>query len=71
MTLEIKKLVIYEMTGHTAGSVCILDEEDRILFSGDSVNDLELICAPAKDREALLKEWYEAGKRIFARKRFI
>ena len=28
-----KKLVIYEMTGHTAGSVCILDEEDRILFS--------------------------------------
>ena len=57
-----KKLVIYEMTGHTAGSVCILDEEDRILFSGDSVNDLELICAPAKDREALLKEWYEAGK---------
>ena len=63
-----KKLVIYEMTGHTAGSVCILDEEDRILFSGDSVNDLELICAPAKDREALLKEWYEAGKRIFARK---
>ena len=56
------------MTGHTAGSVCILDEEDRILFSGDSVNDLELICAPAKDREALLKEWYEAGKRIFARK---
>ena len=41
----------------------------RIDFiSGDSVNDLELICAPAKDREALLKKWYEAGKRIFARK---
>ena len=39
-----KKLVIYEMTGHTAGSVCILDEEDRILFSGDSVNDSFDIC---------------------------
>ena len=63
-----KKLVVYEMTGHTAGSVCILDEEDRVLFSGDNVNDLELICASASDREALLKEWYEAGKRIFARK---
>ena len=63
-----KKLVIYEMTGHTAGSVCILDEEERILFSGDSVNDLKLICVSAMDREALLKEWYEAGKRIFARK---
>lgn len=63
-----KKLVVYEMTGHTAGSVCILDEADRVLFSGDNVNDLELICAPAENRLALLKEWFEAGKRIFAKK---
>lgn len=63
-----KKLAVYEMTGHTAGSVCILDETDRVLFSGDNVNDLELICAPAKDRMALLKEWIEAGKRILALK---
>ena len=46
-------------------------KEGDIFDLGDKklvVNDLELICAPAKDREALLKEWYEAGKRIFARK---
>lgn len=63
-----KKLVVYEMTGHTTGSVCFLDEADKVLFSGDNMNDLELICAPAKDREILLKEWLQAGKNIFALK---
>ena len=31
-------LEIYEVPGHTPGSVWILDKEDRILFSGDSIN---------------------------------
>ena len=63
-----KQLSIFEMPGHTSGSVCILDEADKILFSGDNMNDIELICAPAEDRDALLKKWYEAGESILARK---
>lgn len=63
-----KQLIVYEMTGHTAGSVCLLDEADKILFSGDNVNDLELICAPAENRETLLGEWLKAGKIVFAKK---
>lgn len=63
-----KKLVIYEMPGHTAGSICILDEKDRILFSGDNVNDIELICAPAEDRKELLRKWYLLGCNIFSMK---
>lgn len=61
-----KKLVIHEMPGHTPGSICILDEEDAVLFSGDSVNDIELLCAPAVDRTELLRKWYSAGMKIFS-----
>ncbi|MGN0354760.1 MAG: MBL fold metallo-hydrolase [Muricoprocola sp.] len=63
-----KQLLIYDMPGHTAGSICILDETDKILFSGDSMNEIQLICAPAEDRKALLKNWYQTGKRIFKQK---
>lgn len=31
-------LEVYEIPGHTAGSVCLLDREDRILFTGDAIN---------------------------------
>ncbi len=59
-----KKLVIFEFPGHTNGSICILDAADRILFSGDSMNDTELITADAEDRRALLEDWYQAGVRM-------
>lgn len=59
-----KRLIIYEFPGHTNGSVCILDPEDRILFSGDSLNEIELISAEAENRTALLEAWYQAGKRM-------
>lgn len=59
-----KKLVIFEFPGHTNGSVCILDAADRILFSGDSMNEVQLISAETEDRMALLEQWYQTGKRI-------
>lgn len=31
-------LEVYKIPGHTAGGVCILDREDRVLFTGDSIN---------------------------------
>jgi len=33
-------LEVVAVPGHTAGSICLLDREDRILFTGDSVNDM-------------------------------
>lgn len=31
-------LEVYEIPGHTKGSVCLLDREDRVLFTGDAIN---------------------------------
>ncbi len=33
-----RKLTVIETPGHTAGSICLLDEKARILFSGDACN---------------------------------
>ena len=63
-----KELEIIEMPGHTAGSVCILDRKDKVLFSGDNVNDIELLCAPAQDRWRLLEDWHCIGEGIFSQK---
>lgn len=31
-------LEIYDLPGHTPGGICLLDREDRVLFTGDSIN---------------------------------
>ncbi len=31
-------LEVYDIPGHTQGGICILDREDRVLFTGDSIN---------------------------------
>lgn len=56
-----KQLEIFAFPGHTNGSVCILDRKDRVLFSGDNMNDIELITGSAHDRTQLLEQWYSAG----------
>jgi hydroxyacylglutathione hydrolase len=33
-----RRVIVYECPGHTAGSVCFLDESSRILFVGDACN---------------------------------
>ena len=33
-----KHLVVYELPGHTPGGILVLLKEDRILFTGDSIN---------------------------------
>lgn len=63
-----RKVKTAECPGHTWGSICLIDEKDRILFSGDNINDLELICAPAEDRTGLLRKWYEAACAVIDQK---
>lgn len=59
-----RELEVAECPGHTSGSICLTDKVDRIIFTGDSMNDLELICAPAKNRMELLQQWYESAYKI-------
>lgn len=34
-----RKLTVYHTPGHTAGSICIFDEQTGYLFAGDNLND--------------------------------
>lgn len=34
-----RKLTIIDNPGHTPGSICILDEKNRVLYGGDSIQD--------------------------------
>lgn len=34
-----KKLEVIEVCGHTPGSICLLDVQDKILFGGDTANE--------------------------------
>ena len=33
-----RKLEVISLPGHTPGSICLLSEEDRVLFTGDGIN---------------------------------
>lgn len=59
-----RTLKVMECPGHTAGSICLADEADNLIFTGDNLNDLELISAPAHDRMELLSRWYEAARHV-------
>lgn len=54
-------LEIYEVPGHTPGSVCILDKEDRILFTGDSINRH---CWMQLEESTSLETFYESLDRL-------
>lgn len=41
-----KTIKVFECPGHTVGSLCFLDEQEKILFSGDCFNPLLLMFLP-------------------------
>ena len=61
-----RTLEVIAIPGHTGGSVCFLDRGHRILFAGDSLQGLQLICAPGEDRRAVLKKWIEKVEQLRA-----
>nr|MDO8133436.1 MBL fold metallo-hydrolase [Candidatus Njordarchaeum guaymaensis] len=59
-TIEIcgRRLKVINTPGHTAGSICLLDEENSMLFSGDTVfadGSFGRVDFPTGDPEALIK----------------
>lgn len=54
-----KQIEVVEMPGHTSGSIGLMSSEDKILFSGDNVNPIQLLSTDeVTDRELVLKNWY-------------
>ena len=42
MDLDGELLTIFHTPGHTAGSICILSEKSKVVFSGDTIFDTDL-----------------------------
>ena len=60
-----RKLEVIEVPGHTHGSICLLDSENKILFAGDNTNAIVWLflkdCYPL---EVYLKSLQKVEKRI-------
>lgn len=56
-----EKLINNKLPGHTQGSVVLLDEENRLLFTGDAANSRTLLVF---DYSAAVGEYYEALKKL-------
>ena len=58
-------LEVLHTPGHSDGSVCFLDEKNRILFSGDTVNkSIILMRQPVNDRR-LIRIFHQTVKKIW------
>lgn len=60
-----KKLQVFCCPGHTEGSICILDREDRILFSGDNLQHLCLMMA-GQDRMGIVRRWMNGVSKVYS-----
>lgn len=60
-----RKLEVIEVPGHTSGSICLLDSENKILFAGDNTNKIVWLflkeCLPL---EVYLKSLEKVEKHI-------
>ncbi len=60
-----RKLHVYHTPGHTPGSICLLDEKEKILFSGDSFQPITLLSMKHENRNEVLKLWFENALSIY------
>lgn len=58
-----KTVTVTHLPGHTRGSVCLLDAEDRLLFTGDNGNPVLFLFLP---NCATLGTWLRSAKRMLA-----
>ena len=58
-------LSVYEMPGHSLGCICLLDEDNRILFAGDNVSKILILPLnlPHKER---VQMWLAGAEKILA-----
>ena len=62
-----RTIVVIHTHGHSLGSVCLLDRENRLLFTGDMCNDsLLLNCG---DSSSTVKVYNESMRRLWAQEK--
>lgn len=54
-----KIIEVFEVPGHTDGSIFLLDKTDQILFSGDSLQHLELLVRENESRKEVVSIWLD------------
>lgn len=62
-----RKIEVIHTPGHTIGSVCFLDEESKILFTGDMCNE-ESLLLNFDDFSASVKTYNESMRKLWNRK---
>lgn len=60
-----RTLEVIHTPGHSDGSICLLDKENRLLFTGDACNDRLLVAG--EDLKAGLQTSYDSFKKMWAR----
>lgn len=62
-----RALEVLHTPGHSAGSVCYLDARDRILFSGDTVNNSIILMRQPGNGTALIEQYNRTLCKLWAR----
>lgn len=63
-----RKIEIIATPGHTAGSVCLLDHKNRLLFTGDMCNSCLLMNLTTPGDEVTLAQYRQSMERLWARR---
>jgi hydroxyacylglutathione hydrolase len=56
-----RSISVIHTPGHTRGSIVLLDDKHKIMFTGDDINPFLLMCLPGCTS---LKEWLTGGEKI-------
>lgn len=62
-----RTLEVLHTPGHSDGSVCFLDAQDRILFSGDTVNNSIILMRQPNNGTALIEQYNRTLQKLWAR----
>ena len=65
-----RKLECIHTPGHTDGSICFLDRDNRILFSGDTVNNSIILMRQPDNNTVLIEKFCRTLKKLWAYEKY-
>lgn len=60
-----RPLTVIHTPGHSEGSVCFLDKKNRILFSGDTVNNSIILMRQPNNDSKLIRQYHETLEKLW------